>query len=127
MDSQSSNASEVPDEITCYQDEQFVEEITSVNDIYFANKNQFAPLLTSPNDDSDRDEISDGHDDSTDTGCDIPLEHRTGQWMYPHHAQEVGPLFFKTPRNYQCFGRYVQTEQVNFIHCNDHNYVYSNI
>ena len=39
MDSQSSNASEVPDEITCNQDEQFVEEITSVNDIYFANQN----------------------------------------------------------------------------------------
>ena len=46
MDSQSSNASKVPDEITCYQDEQFVEEITSVNNLYFANQNQFAPLLT---------------------------------------------------------------------------------
>ena len=34
MDSQSSNASEVPDEMTCNQDQQFVEEITSesVND-----------------------------------------------------------------------------------------------
>ena len=39
MDSQSSNASEVPYEITCNQDEQFVEEITSVNDLYFANQN----------------------------------------------------------------------------------------
>ena len=34
MDSQSSNASEVPDEIICYQDEQFVDEKTSVNDLY---------------------------------------------------------------------------------------------
>ena len=39
MDSQSSNASEVPDEMTCNQDEQFVEEITSVNALYFANQN----------------------------------------------------------------------------------------
>ena len=57
MDSQSSNAIEVPDEITCYQDEQFVDEITSVNDLYFANQNLLSPLLTSPDDDSDRDEI----------------------------------------------------------------------
>ena len=39
MDSQSCNASEVPYEITCNQVEQFVEEITSVNDLYFANQN----------------------------------------------------------------------------------------
>ena len=26
------------------------------------------------------------------------------QVHYPHHAQEVGPLFFKTPRKCQAFG-----------------------
>ncbi|VDI80170.1 Hypothetical predicted protein, partial [Mytilus galloprovincialis] len=26
------------------------------------------------------------------------------QIRYPHYAQQVGPLFFKTPRKYQCFG-----------------------
>lgn len=26
------------------------------------------------------------------------------QIHYPHHAQEVGPLFFKTPRKCQAFG-----------------------
>ena len=43
MDNQSSNASKVPDEITCNQYEQFGEEITSVNDLYFANR----PTITS--------------------------------------------------------------------------------
>ena len=76
MERQSSNASEVPDEITCNQDQQFVEEFTSVNDHYFAMPNQqFGPLLTSSEDDSD--ETSDGHDDCTGTVCDIPLEHRS--------------------------------------------------
>ncbi|XP_053391377.1 uncharacterized protein LOC128554153 [Mercenaria mercenaria] len=26
------------------------------------------------------------------------------QLFYPHHAQQVGPLYFKTPRKCQCFG-----------------------
>ena len=26
------------------------------------------------------------------------------QVHYPHYAQQVGPLFFKTPRKCQCFG-----------------------
>ena len=68
MERQSSNASEVPDEMTCNQNEQFVEEITSVNQ-------QFGPLLTSSDDGSD--ETSDGHDDCTGAVCDIPLEHRS--------------------------------------------------
>ena len=47
MDSQSSNASEVPYEITCNQDEQLLEEITSVNDLYFANQNSWhRPTVT---------------------------------------------------------------------------------
>ena len=28
----------------------------------------------------------------------------TDQWMYPNHAQEVGPPSLKTPRKYHCFG-----------------------
>ena len=71
MDSQSSNASEVPDEMTCNQDQQFVEEITSVNDA--TPNQQFGLLLTSSEDGSD--ETSDGHDDCTGAVCDIPLEH----------------------------------------------------
>ena len=126
MDSQSVNASEVPDEITCkiYQDEQFVEEIISVNDLYFANKNQFVPLLTSPDDDSDRDEISDGHDDCTDTSCDIHLEHRSVDVSTPRPGSGT-PL-----QNAEKISVYAQKEQVNFTHCNesnDHNYVHSNL
>ena len=49
-----------PCEITCNQDEQFVEEITSVNDLYFATS-----------------ELGDGHYDCTCAVCDIPLEHRS--------------------------------------------------
>ena len=72
MDSQSSNANEVPAEITCNQDEQFFEEITSVKALLCKSK-----LLTSSDGDSDRDEISYGYDDCTGAICDIPLEHRS--------------------------------------------------
>ena len=37
----------------------------------------------------------------------IPLQYsfdHAQQVHYPHYAQQVGPLFFKTPRKYQCFG-----------------------
>ena len=36
------------------------------------------------------------------------------QVHYPHHAQEVGPLFFKTPTGQK------DPEQVSFTHHNDH-------
>ena len=76
MDSQSSTTSEVPDEIICYQDEQFVDEITSVNDLYFANQDQIAPLSSEDENtsDHDRSDVDDQNDDNDDQSGDIPVE-----------------------------------------------------
>ena len=78
MDSQSSNASEVPDEIICYQDEKFVDEITSVNDLYFANQDQVAPLSSDDENTSDhnRSDVDDKNEDNDDYSGDIPVEPR---------------------------------------------------
>jgi hypothetical protein len=37
------------------------------------------------------------------------------QVHYPHHAQEVGPLFFKTPRKCQAFGVCAEGPGINII------------
>ncbi|KAJ8300424.1 hypothetical protein KUTeg_021943 [Tegillarca granosa] len=34
----------------------------------------------------------------------VQLHYYAQQVYFPHYAQQVGPLFFKTPRKCQCFG-----------------------
>ena len=35
------------------------------------------------------------------------------QVFYPHQAQQVGPIYFKTPRKCQCFGVCCETSGIN--------------
>lgn len=48
-----SQSSRVFDEIICHQDEPFIDEITSLNDLYFGNHTEFVPLSSSEDEEED--------------------------------------------------------------------------
>ncbi|KAJ8316113.1 hypothetical protein KUTeg_006127 [Tegillarca granosa] len=111
----------IPPDLVEDQDAEFYSEIVEVNDLYFGN---FDVADTEVKSDHNHD--TDDNDSESDSDCDnANISHNLDndgqakcsnqtrmhysfdyaqQVHYPHYAQQVGPLFFKTPRKCQCFG-----------------------
>ncbi|XP_062591990.1 uncharacterized protein LOC134253485 [Saccostrea cucullata] len=69
--SQSNTVSEVPDEIIFHQDEHFIEEITTLNGLYFGNQSEFVPLSSSEDEEEERSTNCTGDISDSDTELEL--------------------------------------------------------